>query len=889
MMTWTLSARDCVERYLEDSRARLGPVGADVEEVVADLRRHIEAEASLRQLQVVTEEDARAILAMLGHPVAGATPSPPSPPSPPSRHVELRSNSESTDAALQTRRPRWMEMIGWGLLLFFGVLLPLGTLITEMVTHMCAEVLMDPLPDWIHVVAVAWVPLANLASWAVLRRVPFVLPRWLWLANGVAAGVALFYSILFLPFTPIAAIGVVFYGFGLLPLSPLLSMLATWRLRSHLKRRQTECVGHLTWGWGWAMGMPLLALCLVALPAPLTRYWVEHTGAGSEQESLSAIRRLRAFGSEEELLNLCYGRQDRFAIDLLGRSAPKPDQARQAYYRVYGRPFNASPPPFARFSRRLGMGDEFEWDSALGGDSVAGQLRGLRLTQSRMDGRCNAEDGWAYSEWILEFKNDHERSAREARAQIQLPPGGVVTRLTLWVNGEEREAAFGKREQVRQAYQQVAVVQRRDPVLVTTSGPDRVLLQCFPVPAAGGTMKIRLGITAPMALRNPASASLAWPLILERNFGLEGDVRHSLWMECVSPPREVPPGLLLEGHMLHGQVSATWLFGAAVPLEFVRSHGHSIVRARDRRSDGERWIEQSLQSSPETIPPRIAILLDGSVGMRSHLPAVIQALRRLPTGSDLKVWYASDSLVEFHPEAKDRQRAWVDSVSFPRAEGGQDNVPGLTAALGWASAKPGSVILWIHGPQRMLPSTIDSLLQASLWGQGPASPTLFDLPTEAAANRILEKLDAANVVCIPPDSRKVASRVEAVIQRWTAGEGQCRFVRGLASKTFSGSAEEVDVPASSHVVRLWAWAEVRRLLESKEPSKALELAMRYQLVTPVSGAVVLETASQYLSNGLTPVDPGSVPTVPEPSLWAMLGIGLGAIFLGHRAAKKRFL
>ena len=100
MMTWTLSARDCVERYLEDSRARLGPVGADVEEVVADLRRHIEEEASLRQLQVVTEEDARAILAMLGHPVAGATPSPPS------RHLELRSNSESTDAALQTRRPQ---------------------------------------------------------------------------------------------------------------------------------------------------------------------------------------------------------------------------------------------------------------------------------------------------------------------------------------------------------------------------------------------------------------------------------------------------------------------------------------------------------------------------------------------------------------------------------------------------------------------------------------------------------------------------------------------------------------------------------------------------------------------------------------------------------------
>jgi hypothetical protein len=66
---------------------------------------------------------------------------------------------------------------------------------------------------------------------------------------------------------------------------------------------------------------------------------------------------------------------------------------------------------------------------------------------------------------------------------VQLPPGGVVSRLTLWVNGEEREAAFAGRSQTRQAYQQV-VSRRRDPVLVTTAGRDRVLVQCFPVPAA---------------------------------------------------------------------------------------------------------------------------------------------------------------------------------------------------------------------------------------------------------------------------------------------------------------------------------------------------------------------------------------------------------------------
>jgi len=42
-------------------------------------------------------------------------------------------------------------------------------------------------------------------------------------------------------------------------------------------------------------------------------------------------------------------------------------------------------------------------------------------------------------------------------------------RLTLWIDGEEREAAFGGRSQVREAYQKV-VPAPRDPVLVTTSG-----------------------------------------------------------------------------------------------------------------------------------------------------------------------------------------------------------------------------------------------------------------------------------------------------------------------------------------------------------------------------------------------------------------------------------
>ena len=130
---------------------------------------------------------------------------------------------------------------------------------------------------------------------------------------------------------------------------------------------------------------------------------------------------------------------------------------------------------------------------------MAAKLRGLTLEQSRLDGKVEARSGAAYQEWTLVFRNAAQ-TAREARAQILLPPGGVVSRLPLWINGEEREAAFGGRSEVRAAYQQV-VARRRDPVLVSYAGPDRVLMQCYPVPANGGTMKVRLGITQPLTPR----------------------------------------------------------------------------------------------------------------------------------------------------------------------------------------------------------------------------------------------------------------------------------------------------------------------------------------------------------------------------------------------------
>src|SRR5262249_980861 len=131
-----------------------------------------------------------------------------------------------------------------------------------------------------------------------------------------------------------------------------------------------------------------------------------------------------------------------------------PAEVREIYYRVHGVPFNVKPPPLenGQWSRFA----DFQVDDDHGGTQVGGRLRGLSLVSSRIDGSVAGDDAVAYLEWTLEFRNSAAVD-REARLELALPPGGVVSRATLWINGEEREAAYGARNEVRAAYQRVAV------------------------------------------------------------------------------------------------------------------------------------------------------------------------------------------------------------------------------------------------------------------------------------------------------------------------------------------------------------------------------------------------------------------------------------------------
>jgi hypothetical protein len=522
MIRWTPSAKEELERYCARMQRSLETSGADVGEVVEDLKRHIDEEVAQSKLPAVTEHDVRRILARMGEPEPGAVEAP---------TINPRRPSAEPNPPIPRAKPLCLS------LLIFGVVLPVLTLGIELTTHMCAGAFFDPIPTWWHVMLIAVVPVANVLAWRAIRngdvrhRTPL---SWL---NAFSIGVALFYALIFVPILPPALLAVIFFGWGLLPMSPLFALIAAVRSRHRLSRLAGPSLPSL---WrGAALGFT--AIAFVQLPASLTQIGLQMATSDSQGERARGLRWLRKFGDEETLLRACYGRT-RWAenLDLItwlfshGRAVSDTD-ARDIYYRVTGNAFNTRPPPqiYTARGRWNVLEEEFTWDGDQGGDAVAGRVKGVSLVNSREDGLIDADAALAYVEWTLEFKNVSTLQ-REARAQILLPPGGVVSRLTLWINGEEREAAFGGRSQVREAYQSV-VTQRRDPVLVTTCGPDRVMLQCFPVPPDGGLMKARIGITAPLILTKPGEAVFRWPSFLERNFTIPEGFKHSLWAESERP------------------------------------------------------------------------------------------------------------------------------------------------------------------------------------------------------------------------------------------------------------------------------------------------------------------------------------------------------------------
>jgi hypothetical protein len=188
----------------------------------------------------------------------------------------------------------------------------------------------------------------------------------------------------------------------------------------------------------------------------------------------------------------------------------------------------------------------------------------------------------------------------------------VVSGAALWINGRPRPATYARREKARRAYEKV-VASRRDPLLVTTHGRDRVRLRAFPVPPDGGTLTFRIDVAAPVELRSKTSGRLFLPVFADGNFRVDPKGDHGF-------------SVRVGGKTIGRPLAAKGLIGQGASIEVERSADAPAARGADPYADDGGIVTQRLVVREGAVADPIILVLDGGMAMKPHAASIAGAL-----------------------------------------------------------------------------------------------------------------------------------------------------------------------------------------------------------------------------------------------------------------------
>jgi len=881
MIEWTEDAEQELQQYLKSLRTVAEYSGRDPEKEEQEARARIEDETGHLGITRVTGDVVKDIIARTVQQSSFQTYSSPL--------SSLEKSVKKAPPRLTVKPPGWLHLL-------FGVVLPVASVVVELYAHICGEFFFDPLPDIWYVILFLTIPVFNFILWYSLKRDVIRHPHCLKLLNGFSTGISAIYALIFLPLLPLALIMVI-AGIGFCALSPLTSLISALLLARTLRRKLSDGV-RVSSLYTWA-GVAISFLCIFGLnyDTVKTQIMMRHALSTSESTSAKYVRMLRKSGNREVMAKACYAYRssltDFFNFILTWKGeAITPEKARMLFYRVTGKKYSSASLPESMQERTFRLPPRFssreEWD----GDFTGSRLKGLDLKTSMIDGSLHASAAHGYLEWTMVFHNSTYFN-EEATAKIVIPPAGVVSRVTLWIDGEEREAAFGSRADTKRAYQEI-VSERKDPLLVTTCGTDKVAIRCFPVPRHGD-MKIRIGITFPLLLKDGTTATLRLPYFAERNFKVPDELRHSVWIESASPLKGAHPSFLNESpekslYAVRGLLTDSDLSGYEACINAGRDPAVTTCWSADKVDKKNGFIVQSVVKKKNILLQHLTLIIDGSLCMKDYIPEICSSVISLPSGMEIQALLASDTGTEGYTKSISMPGTpylLADSLRKANYEGGQDNGSVLKGVIEKCIDRPGSAVVWVHGPQPIPMEGTDQIMQA--WSRRPGNPLLYSVQvisgSDPITDRLSERAEAVNVARTAPLHKEMADLFSS-LDKSSFHLSLRRESVNIMPKGSKGSVEET----SSHLVRLWAYDEIRRLMgdsSGRFRGRAVDLAIKYQLVTPVSGAVVLERKEQYEKAGLKPVDPDTVPTVPEPGIWSLLAVALIILAVAYIAVRKK--
>jgi len=706
------------------------------------------------------------------------------------------------------------------LLAIFGVLLPLVALLVELQLRVIARGYFDPFPSNGHAMLFALIPLSNalvLISMSHIRNEHYA---FLTLLNGMAAGIATTYALMFIPLIPIFFLWVFALGIGVLGLAPLISIFTTHHaghIICKLARRDSvnfepdhaKLLGHL---------FVVATVIAVELPSTLTRIHLGMYCDPSNPSAINDLNWLRENGNQDVLLRACYERSGK-ATDILGTMfeathPPKLDLVRDAFYKVTGKAFNSVPiPADARATMQhaqitvdgKSVQDEFDVDTDIAGESVSSASRGLTAANESLNGSIERKNAIAHLHWSWAFRNT-SKYKREARAKAQLPEGAVITKATYWYEGKSHEATVSTRKAARRTYRR-SLVKEDHPLLISACGPDQVLIQSYPV-LSNSIVKIELELVAPLRVDSAETGALELPSFSEQNFGTTGN---------------------RFGHVVG--VASNYIPGndgsSVLPCEI------KIEDLQEQIAVGSKTflVSQTVEHVQKTLPKHTIIVIDGSAPLNQIKSELFEGLRQKPKELESQIFVVTDAVSSANQQ---KIEPGFEGVNFL---GGQDNSFFLYNQLCDAAKKDDTVVLWIHGSQPVAQRAKD--IKYLLLGAN--HPILYDLQICTGPNETLDGIFWASGLKRVPKFGSVKSDLQAIFSELTQ-TGEQLIVNRKLSEDKPGT-DEVKTDSYDSVVAIAAAKQIAqdiRIADYISDAKYIDekLATALNIVTPVTSAIV---------------------------------------------------
>jgi len=329
------------------------------------------------------------------------------------------------------------------------------------------------------------------------------------------------FSLIFIPLIPISLMAIMFVGLGLLGFSPFLSLWASliavrrsFMIASDYYKKTTLIYSCIV----FVIILPLFYIgARTAFSYSQKRLVYQAVHTEDEAKKIEMMKEIRNKpGIKTQLVKyyayhngtpydtladliLCIEKNcadfyfyDYFSVfdQFVSKYAVTSQEASEMYYLLYGEKIEKAEKETLK-KIRVGY-----WASRGFYDYVDTEnyWSAVYLENCHYDGVINLDAGTVYQEVTMNVGAEWDK--QEMVCEFKVPPGGVVTKLSLWINGEEQLAAITGKEKAENAYETIVSTQR-DPAIITWLGGNRYRLNVFPV-EKNLPRKVRFGITSPL-------------------------------------------------------------------------------------------------------------------------------------------------------------------------------------------------------------------------------------------------------------------------------------------------------------------------------------------------------------------------------------------------------